>query len=96
MSEHDSISEGLLRLREAARAGGVTVQQLQYYIMLDLVEPATLSPGGQKLFDRRAVKRIRMVRLLNEGGYPLREVREIFVLPQAHNRKTRMGQRSKK
>lgn len=68
-----------MRLSDAARAGGVTVQQLQYYLMVGLLKPTRLSAGNQRLFDSRAVRRIRIIKLLNRGGYPLREIRDIFV-----------------
>lgn len=70
---------GLMRLGDAAKAAGITAAQLEYYLKADVVRPAEMSDGNQRLFDRRAVQRIRMVRLLNAGGYPLREIREIFI-----------------
>ena len=73
------VDENLLRLGPAARRAGVTPQQLQYYIMVGLVEPSELSTGHQRLFDPRAIKKIRMISLLNQSGYPLREIRDIFL-----------------
>ncbi len=72
----------MVRLGGAARQAGVTAQQLQYYLMVGLVKPTAQTPGGQRLFDRQTVKRIGMIRLLNESGYPLREIREIFLAPR--------------
>ena len=69
----------MVRLSAAARQAGVTPQQLQYYLMVGLMKPTTQSRGGQRLFDHRAVRRIGMIRLLNESGYPLREIRDIFI-----------------
>ncbi len=71
--------EGLVRLSDAAKAAGVTVAQLSYYLQVGVVGPTQLSEAGQRLFDDRAVKRIAMVRMLNDGGYGLREIREIFM-----------------
>lgn len=76
---HGPTDDELLRLRDAADAAGVTVQQLQYYMMVGVVKPTKLSGGRQRLFDADAVKRIRMVRLLNASGYTLRDIREIFM-----------------
>jgi len=86
--------EGLVRLGDAARRGGVTPAQLQYYCYMQVVEPARLSPSGQRLFDTRAVRRIRMVKMLNDGGYPLREIREIFMAGRARRRPGRTGRKS--
>jgi DNA-binding transcriptional MerR regulator len=68
-----------LKFADAAREAGVTSAQLQYYIMVGLVEASGESTGGQRRFLDRDIQRIRMIRLLNVTGYPLREVRDIFL-----------------
>ncbi len=75
----EPLEEGRVRLGEAARRAGVTVAQLQYYCYMQVVEPTALTRSGQRLFDARAIRRIRMVKMLNDGGYPLREIREVFM-----------------
>jgi DNA-binding transcriptional MerR regulator len=74
----DSHHPAPVRLGEAARRGGVTPGQLHYYIMVGLVTPSETSTGGQRLFDDRTIQRIRMIKLLNDSGYPLRAIRDIF------------------
>lgn len=69
----------LYRIAEAAREAGVTKQSLQYYLLVGLVEPTERGAGRQQLFDEKAIERIRLVKKLNESGYPLREIREIFL-----------------
>ena len=76
-------ASSMMRIGEAAHAAGVTTQQLQYYLMLGVVEPADISSGRQRLFDRHTINRIKLVRLLNRSGYGLREIREIFVQPES-------------
>lgn len=68
----------LLRTSEAAEAAGVSKQTLQYYLLVGLISPTERTGGGQQLFDDAAVYRIRLVKEINESGYPLREIREIF------------------
>ena len=75
----DKRAVGLLRTAEAARAAGVSKQSLQYYLLVGLLEASVYTPSGQQLFDAKAVERIRFIRQLNESGYPLREIREIFL-----------------
>ena len=77
MSSNENIS--LLHTSQAAKQAGVSRQTLQYYLMLGLVEPTTRTSNGQQLFDAKAIERIRLVRKLNGSGYPLREIREIFL-----------------
>jgi len=69
----------LQRIAQAANEAGVSKQTLQYYLMVGLVEPTERSASGQQFFDEKAVERIRLVKELNESGYPLREIRQIFL-----------------
>lgn len=69
----------LLRIAAAAQAAGVSKQSLQYYLLVGLLEPSTRSASGQQFFDEKALERIRLVKKLNDSGYPLREIREIFL-----------------
>ena len=69
----------LVRTGDAADAAGVSKQTLQYYLLVGLIEPTKRSTTGQQYFDEKAVERIRLIKQLNESGYPLREIREIFL-----------------
>jgi len=66
---------------------GVSRQSLQYYIMMGLLEPTEVTGTGRRLFDPKAVERIRLVRKLNQTGYPLRAIRELFL-----EGRTRLGE----
>jgi len=79
----------LLRTAAAAQAAGVSRQTLQYYLLVGLVQPSGQTPGGQHLFDARTVRRIRLVKSINASGYPLREIREIFLRRRPGPRPTR-------
>jgi len=70
----------MVRLGEAARLAGVTDNQLQYYLYMGVAAASATTDAGQRRFSPAAIKRIRMIKLLNESGYPLREIREIFML----------------
>ena len=69
----------LISIGEAAKKAGVSRQSLQYYLMVGLLEPTQVTPSGRRLFDRKAIERIRLIRRLNDGGYPLRAIRELFM-----------------
>jgi len=75
LSEKDK----LLPIAKTAKEAGISRQSLQYYLMVGLLEPTKVSPGGRRLFDGKAVGRIRLIRKLNESGYPLRAIRELFI-----------------
>ena len=83
-------ANGLRPLGAAARRAGVTPRQLQYYLMVGVVEASARSIGGRRFFDRSAIRRIRLVHLVNRMGYPLREVREIFMDPRGPNSSRRL------
>lgn len=70
---------GLVPIGEAAKRAGVTRQSLQYYLMVGLLEPTDVTKTGRRLFDQKSIERIKLVKKLNENGYPLREIREIFL-----------------
>ena len=67
----------------AAKKAGVSRQSVQYYLMVGPLEPAEITQTGRRLFDQRCIERIKLVRKLNETGYPLREIRELFLKSRA-------------
>jgi DNA-binding transcriptional MerR regulator len=58
---------------------GVSRQSVQYYLMMGLLEPTEVTRTGRRLFDPKTVERIRLVKKLNQTGYPLRAIRELFL-----------------
>jgi len=64
---------------QAAEKAGISRQSLQYYLMVGLLEPTEVSATGRRLFDQQAIERIRLIKRLNDSGYPLRAIRELFM-----------------
>ena len=69
----------LMSIGKTAKSAGVSTQSLQYYIMVGLIKPTTVSGTNRRLFDGKAVDRIKLVNKLNKSGYPLRAIRELFL-----------------
>ena len=69
----------LIPIGPAAEKAGISRQSLQYYLMVGLLEPTQVTPTGRRLFDHKAVERIRLIKKLNDSGYPLRAIRELFM-----------------
>jgi DNA-binding transcriptional MerR regulator len=69
----------LVSIGEAAKMAGISRQSLQYYIMMGLLKPTRITPTGRRMFDKKAIERIRLVKKLNKTGYPLRAIRELFL-----------------
>lgn len=74
-----SVKGELLRTGAAAKQAGISRQSLQYYLMLGLVKATEITPTGRRLFGKKAVEQIRLVKKLNESGYTLRAIRELFL-----------------
>ena len=71
--------ESMLRISAAAKAAGVHAQTVEYYIMVGLVKPLRQPGKTGRYFSQRLVKRIRLIRDLNQTGYTLRAIREIYM-----------------
>jgi DNA-binding transcriptional MerR regulator len=71
--------KALISIGQAAEKAGISRQSLQYYLMVGLLEPTQTTPSGRRMFDATAVERNRLIRQLNESGYPLRAIRELFM-----------------
>lgn len=75
----DGAGKELMRISQAAAAGGVSPQTVEYYIMLGLIEPIRQPGKRGRFFDESHVKRIRLIRQLNKTGYTLRSIRETYL-----------------
>jgi len=71
--------EKLMSIGTAAKKAGISRQSLQYYIMVGLLEPTEITPTSRRLFDEKSIERIKLIKKLNESGYPLRAIRELFL-----------------
>ncbi len=69
----------LVAIGPAAKKAGISRQSLQYYLMVGLLEPTEVTATGRRLFDEKAIQRIKLIKKLNESGYPLRAIRELFL-----------------
>jgi DNA-binding transcriptional MerR regulator len=72
-------SDKLVPIGAAAKKAGISRQSLQYYLMVGLLKPTEITPTGRRLFDERTVERIKLIKRLNDSGYPLRAIRELFL-----------------
>ena len=75
MSDKDE----LMQIGTAAKKAGISRQSLQYYLMLGLMKPTRTTSTGRRLFDAKSIERIRLIKKLNESGYTLRAIRELFL-----------------
>ena len=69
----------LMPIGTAAKKAGISRQSLQYYLMVGMLEPTKVVPTGRRLFDGKSIERIKLIKKLNDSGYPLRAIRELFL-----------------
>ncbi|MFZ2147212.1 MAG: helix-turn-helix domain-containing protein [Sedimentisphaerales bacterium] len=69
----------LFPIGAAAKKAGISRQSLQYYLMVGLLEPTEVTTTGRRMFDEKAIERIKLIKKLNDSGYPLRAIRELFL-----------------
>ena len=67
-----------VKIGEAAKAAGVSVQTVEYYVLLGLIEPIRRPPRRRRFFDEALVERIKVIHHLNQTGYTLKEIRKTF------------------
>ena len=63
-----------LRTIDLARAAGISVQQVRNYEALSLLPRASRSKSGYRLYDEHQMRRLRVVVLLREAGYPFKVI----------------------
>jgi DNA-binding transcriptional MerR regulator len=71
--------DNLMPIGTTAKAAGISTQSLQYYIMVGLITPAAISKTNRRLFNEKTIERIKLIRQLNDSGYSLRDIRELFL-----------------
>ena len=76
---HSSVSaRPLLRVGDLARLTGKTVRAIHLYEELGLLEPATRSRGGFRLYAQKTVERVRWIELLHGLGFSLHEMKDLL------------------
>ena len=78
MSRQSPSNRSPVRIGEAARHADVSRQTVEYYIHVGLIEPIRRSGSRSRYFDDELIRRIRLIRQLNDTGMPLREIRRTY------------------
>ena len=68
-----------LKISTVAERAGVSKQTVEYYIMLGLLKCKRTGTTRRRIFTEDHIRRIALIRQLNESGYTLREIREIWL-----------------
>jgi DNA-binding transcriptional MerR regulator len=68
----------LYKTAEVVKKAGITRQMLYTYTTMGLVEEATKTPTGHKLYGESIFKRLKLIHDLHDSGYTLRDIQELF------------------
>ena len=68
-------TEPALRVGDAARAVGVRVSSLHFWEAQGLLEPRRDRESGYRLYDQAQLARLRVVKVLRDGGYGFEAIR---------------------
>ena len=69
-----------------AKASDVKVTTIRYYESIGLIDPPDRSEGGQRIYDQKAVQRMRFIRHARDLGFPLEAIRELIALSRNEDR----------
>jgi DNA-binding transcriptional MerR regulator len=79
MKKTEVQKEELLGTHELSRKAGLSMQVVYQYILLGIIKPQKRLPNGRLLFPESSVRLLKFLHKLNRSGYPLQEIKEIFI-----------------
>ena len=72
-----TMTEGRYRIAEVADRTGFSTPTLRYYEEIGLLPPAERSPAGYRIYDDRAIARLRFVARAKQLGCTLEEIADL-------------------
>lgn len=85
----------LKTLREACQAAGITRRALQGYEAAGLVSPGSRNERGHLLYDNGAVETMRRIKLYQEMGFSVKEIKQIQNLPMMEKKAVLIDQKER-
>lgn len=71
----------MLHINKVAELMDITVRTLRYYDKVGLIQPASKTEGGHRLYAVDELKRLQQVQFLKKGGFSLKEIKRILDSP---------------
>ena len=71
-------SETLYPTGQVMKRAGLSRQVLYQYTAMGLIKEASTNRAGHRLYHEDVFNHLKIIRALNERGYTLREIKEIF------------------
>jgi len=80
------LEKSTVTIGRLAKASNVKVTTIRYYESIGLIDPPDRSEGGQRIYDEKAVERMRFIRHARDLGFPLEAIRELIALSRNEDR----------
>lgn len=71
-----------MTIGRVAAAAGVAATTLRFYERAGLLTPTDRSPAGYRLYDSRAVERLRFIRSAQSVGFSLQDIKTLLALDE--------------
>jgi DNA-binding transcriptional MerR regulator len=68
----------LLRTKDVLQKTGISRQILYRYITAGLIQEASVTATGRRLFSPDVIKKIELIQSVHRSGYTLRDIKDIF------------------
>ncbi|MFD3450095.1 MerR family transcriptional regulator [Microbacteriaceae bacterium 4G12] len=68
----------MIHINKVGELTGVTVRTLRYYDKIGLLEPASKTEGGHRLYTNEEIKKLQQVQFLKKVGFPLQEIKNML------------------
>ncbi len=79
----------LLKTSAICRLSGRSRQVIYQYTTMGLIREARTTPSGQRLYDEGVVRKLKVIKDLNDSGYTLRAIKDVFFRDSASRRQSR-------
>lgn len=75
-----------MNIGEASRQSGVTAKMIRHYETLGLIQPATRTLAGYRVYDEKEVHTLRFIRRARDLGFSMKEIQHLLGLWQDRRR----------
>ncbi len=89
-SDERESSSRLLLIGEVAQITGFSTKTLRYYEEVGLVEPASRTEAGYRLYGESELRRLEFTKQAKRAGFSLEQIKELLELAAEHSQSSRV------